>query len=112
MTHPLSKDECNTDFPEVEGYLLTTEFLAQTAIICGERYHRHPNGGGWVADTAEVDVRFRVPPSKRVGPMTLLVDDKNLASLYIIEGDMSLDSAGRTPISRRLPDVDIPLRLM
>ena len=34
---------------------LTPEFLEQTMIMNGVKYHRHPNGGGWVSEKAQVD---------------------------------------------------------
>ena len=34
---------------------LTNEFLAQTMVLDGVKYHRHKHGGGWVSELAQVD---------------------------------------------------------
>jgi len=45
-----------------EGVRLTSDFLAQTMSMFNETFRRHPNGGGWVSDTAEVADTVQIGP--------------------------------------------------
>ncbi len=85
-----------------EGIVLTPDFLAQTMEdVNGNTYHRHSNGGGWVADSSLVLPELFVRLSLRIGPHTRLLDDKNLAGLFFIQGEHSRPVAISRVITER-----------
>lgn len=113
MTHPLC--EGRSRYPVVNGRLLTPEFMSQTEVFNDVLYRRHPNGGGYVAENALVPLELCVPVGIYIGPRTELLDDKNLAGLMVVKGNMWLDSGRRTPISREIvlpSDESVNLKLV
>ncbi|RYH39284.1 MAG: hypothetical protein EON54_18810 [Alcaligenaceae bacterium] len=89
------------------GPLLTRDFLSQRMIRRHDdgtysTYHRHPNGGGWVADDSYVPIWLRVPVDVTVGPGTRLLEDQNIFGLAWIQGS----TRNRVAISRPMANRD------
>ncbi|MBI3889854.1 hypothetical protein HY312_04795 [Candidatus Saccharibacteria bacterium] len=89
-----------------QGILLTERFLSQTMIrLHGDRYlryHRHANGGGWVAFNSLVPLDLHLPVDVTVGPCTRLLDDLNIIGLTWIEGS----TKNRVQVSRVMTEQD------
>lgn len=52
-----------------------------TQILDGIPYHRHPNGGGWVAETASVE------PTVHVGPLCYVFGTAKLSEHVRLTGN-------------------------
>ncbi len=78
--------------PVCEGVVLSPDFLSQTMtrMLHGKpvTYHRHINGGGWVADSSLVPFDIRIPFDVTVGPDTRIINGDNLFGLQYLCGNV------------------------
>lgn len=100
--------EANGDNQVCNGVVLTPAFLSQTMTRVDDggkviTYHRHVNGGGWVADSSLVLFDVRIPWDVMVGPDTRVLSGKNLFGLRYVQGVM-FHTGGQ--VSRVMSDDD------
>lgn len=63
--------------------------LTEPVYVRGVAYTVHPNGGGYVAETAFVEDELHIPRETTVGPRTNVLDDRCIFGQHFVSGNFS-----------------------